>query len=193
MDAALAAVHAAPTVPQDTRPSVAMLEWTAPIFMGGHWTPQLVEMAGGRHPLNPAKDGGGAANSTVASTQQLLDSQPDWVIVALCGLGLEVTRKELDNSLAKDPLWAELPAVQQGRVVLVDGNHMFNRPGPRLVDALEFLVGLLQGRPDIIPQGFPWEWWRGPPAAAAGAEATAGVAAGVQAAGVQAAGVEAAA
>jgi len=36
---------------------------------------------------------------------------------------------------------------------------MFNRPGPRLVDALEFLVGLLHAREDLIPQGFPWEWW----------------------------------
>lgn len=36
-------------------PSVAFLEWVAPIFVGGHWTPQLIEMAGGRHPLNPCK------------------------------------------------------------------------------------------------------------------------------------------
>lgn len=44
-----------PTVPEAQRPSVAMLEWVDPIFMGGHWTPQLVEMAGGRHPMNPCK------------------------------------------------------------------------------------------------------------------------------------------
>jgi iron complex transport system substrate-binding protein len=43
----------------------------------------------------------------------------------------------------------------------VDGNQMFNRPGPRLVDAFEFLVGLLNDRPGVIPAGFPWEWWRG--------------------------------
>lgn len=42
-------------------------------------------------------------------------------------------------------------------MVLVDGNQMFNRPGPRLVDALEFLVGLLHDQPDLIPKDFPWQ------------------------------------
>ena len=42
-------------------------------------------------------------------------------------------------------------------MVVVDGNQMFNRPGPRLVDALEFLVGLLHDQPDVIPKDFPWQ------------------------------------
>ena len=46
--------------------------------------------------------------------------------------------------------------VREGRVAIVDGNQMFNRPGPRLLDALEWLVALLHGRPDLIPAGFPW-------------------------------------
>ena len=49
--------------------------------------------------------------------------------------------------------------MKEGRVAIVDGNQMFARPGPRLVDALEFLVGLLHNRPDLIPQDFPWTWW----------------------------------
>ena len=52
-----------------------------------------------------------------------------------------------------------LRAVKEGRVAIVDGNQMFARPGPRLVDALEFLVGLLHNRPDVIPADFPWTWW----------------------------------
>ncbi len=52
-----------------------------------------------------------------------------------------------------------LRAVQQGKVVIVDGNQMFARPGPRLVDALEFLVGLLHNKPELIPERFPWAWW----------------------------------
>ena len=44
-------------------------------------------------------------------------------------------------------------------MAIVDGNQMFARPGPRLVDALEFLVGLLHNRPDVIPADFPWTWW----------------------------------
>lgn len=53
----------------------------------------------------------------------------------------------------------ELRAVKAGRVVIVDGSQMFARPGPRLVDALEFLVGLLHDKPDIIPKDFPWQYW----------------------------------
>jgi ABC-type Fe3+-hydroxamate transport system substrate-binding protein len=49
--------------------------------------------------------------------------------------------------------------VRTGRVALADGNHFFNRPGPRLVDALEFLVGWLHNRPALIPPGFLWEKW----------------------------------
>ena len=52
-----------------------------------------------------------------------------------------------------------LRAVKEGRVAIVDGNQMFARPGPRLVDALEFLVGLLHNSPALIPADFPWTWW----------------------------------
>jgi len=52
-----------------------------------------------------------------------------------------------------------LRAVQNSKVVIVDGNQMFARPGPRLVDALEFLVGLLHNKPELIPEDFPWSWW----------------------------------
>lgn len=52
-----------------------------------------------------------------------------------------------------------LRAVREGRVVLVDGNQMFSRPGPRLVEGLEFLAGLLHNCHDLIPAGFPWQYW----------------------------------
>ena len=51
-----------------------------------------------------------------------------------------------------------LRAVKEGRVVAVDGSQHFNRPGPRLVDALEWLTGLLNDKPDMIPEDFPWKW-----------------------------------
>ena len=59
----------------------------------------------------------------------------------------------------------KLRAVQHGHVVIVDGNQMFARPGPRLVDALEFLVGLLYNKHELIPNGFPWAQWEPQPAA----------------------------
>ena len=68
--------------------------------------------------------------------------------------------------------WDALPAVRAGQVVMVDGDAMFNRPGPRLVDCLEWLASVLLDRPDLAPRDeFPAVWLPSPPAAAA---ATAG-------------------
>ncbi|KAI3423921.1 hypothetical protein D9Q98_009755 [Chlorella vulgaris] len=153
-----AALNRVPTAaPGRKPPSVAFIEWVEPIFVGGHWTPQLIHMAGGSHPLNPHKAGGGAGKSFVATAQQVAGSQPDWIVVSPCGLDLATTRKELDSTLATQAWWQELTAVKAGQVVCVDGNQHFNRPGPRLIDALEFLVGLLHDQPELIPADFPFE------------------------------------
>ena len=151
-------------------PSVAFLEWTEPLFVGGHWVPQMIERAGGRHVLNPTvpKEGSGAAigpqmaervagKSVVVTPEQLQASEPEWVIVCPCGVGLAETRR-MAEALSRETWWKDLPAVRAGRVVLVDGNQMFARPGPRLVEAYEFLVGLLNDRPHLIPEGFPAEF-----------------------------------
>lgn len=132
-------------------PEVAFLEWLDPIFVGGHWTPQMIESAGGRHSLNAA-----GAKSRAVSPAELIGSSPEFVVVCPCGLGLDAVRREMATLLCQ-PWWRELPAVQSGRVALVDGNRMFNRPGPRLVEAFEWLVGWLHGINRLIPAGFPWE------------------------------------
>lgn len=150
-------------------PNVAFLEWTDPLFTGGHWTPQLIERAGGRHPLNPTRPvpHAGAALGPVGQTQriagksvvvtpdQLLASGPDVLIIGPCGLTLEQSRREAEL-LATTPWWRDLPPLARDRVAIVDGNQMFNRPGPRLVDAFEFLVGFLNNRPELVPSDFPW-------------------------------------
>lgn len=152
--------------------SVAMLEWTDPIFIGGHWTPQLIERAGAMHPLNPTQPvkGAGAAQGPIGMTQRqagksiaippevLVASQPDAILIAPCGRSLAQARNDV-QALSKSPWWPTLKAVRTGRVALADGNQFFNRPGPRLVDALEFLVGWLHNRPALIPPGFIWEKW----------------------------------
>lgn len=145
--------------PPPAHPKVGWMEWTEPIFCGGHWTPQLIHMAGGQHPLNPPKPGGGGDSSRAIHNHEFAAVDPDWVVVAPCGFDLDQTKREL-NRITDQGWWRELRAVKEGRVVLVDGNQMFNRPGPRLVDGLEFLAGLLHGEHAKIPEGFPWEWWR---------------------------------
>lgn len=154
--------------PYQAQPTVAFLEWTDPLFIGGHWTPQLVERAGGAHPLNPttpvpgAGDAAGmqAASRTAGKSvripgEVLASLDPDVLIVCPCGLTLDQTRAEHARMMQKG-WFRDLRAVRAGTVALVDGSQMFNRPGPRLVDAFEFLVGFLNDRPEIIPEGFPW-------------------------------------
>lgn len=166
-----AADYVAPFAPA---PVVAFLEWTDPLFIGGHWTPQLIERAGGLHPLNPTVpiEGAGAAAGPMQALRKagksirippeaLVAAQPEYLIICPCGVGgvdlCDV--HEMVRALARQPWWRELPAVRSGRIALVDGSQMFNRPGPRLVDAFEWLVGWLNGRPDLILPTFPWRPW----------------------------------
>ena len=133
-------------------PEVAVLEWTDPPFVAGHWTPALVEAAGGRHSIGAA-----GARSRQVTPDELLAAAPERVVICPCGLDLPRIRKELPALLAQ-PWWAALPAVRSGRpenVMVVDGNQMFSRPGPRLVDAFRWLVAWLQERPELSPPGFP--------------------------------------
>jgi len=131
---------------------VAFLEWADPPFAGGHWTPGMIEAAGGRHSLNRA----GEPSKEVAP-EELVESMPDRVIVCPCGFDLARCREEL-AVLEKTSWWKLLPAVQENRVAFVDGNAMFNRPGPRLVEAFCWLVSWIQDRPEVLPKDFPVEY-----------------------------------
>lgn len=81
---------------------------------------------------------------------------------------------------APHPLRHGLRAVREGRVAIVDGNQMFNRPGPRLVEAFEWLVGLLHDRWELMPANFPWRLWQPSDEVLAEAEQQEGAAAGGQ-------------
>lgn len=149
-------------------PLVAFLEWTDPLYVAGHWTPQLVERAGGRHPLNPCqpRPGSGAAigpqmaervaGPSIRVPPEIVAAvRPDAIIISPCGVGLAQAHAHA-AALAQQPWFRETPAFRAGRVAVVDGNHMFSRPGPRLVDAFEWLAGWLNDRPELTPPNFPW-------------------------------------
>jgi iron complex transport system substrate-binding protein len=138
--------------PYEPGPEVAFLEWVEPLFCGGHWTPQLIESAGGRHSLNPPK-----AKSRRIPPEELLAAAPRRLIVCPCGLPLPAIEPQV-ASLQATPWWPLLEAGLDGpnAAVMIDGNAMFNRPGPRLVEAFRFLVGWLQDRPELVPPAFPW-------------------------------------
>ncbi|MBI4341915.1 MAG: cobalamin-binding protein [Candidatus Omnitrophica bacterium] len=119
------------------RPAVFCLEWLQPPMAAGHWVPEMVACAGGREIL-----GRSAERSRYVTWEEVAAGAPEVLVVMPCGVSPECARREL-ALWANQPWWSRLPAVRSGRVHLVDGSAYFNRPGPRLIDGIELLAGLL--------------------------------------------------
>jgi iron complex transport system substrate-binding protein len=130
-------------------PRVALLEWLDPPFSCGHWSPELVRLAGGEEGL-----GREGRPSRTLRWEEVVAWQPEVVFIACCGFSVERTLRDLPL-LRSVVGWQELPAVRSGRVYVADGSHYFSRPGPRLVDSLEILAAALH--PDVhpLPAGLP--------------------------------------
>jgi iron complex transport system substrate-binding protein len=137
----------------DPRPRVAVVEWLDPPMLAGHWVPDAIEAAGGV-PLGPPP----GAPSPGTAWREVEELRPDAVVVAPCGFDLPRTRREAE------PLLERLGALAP-RVLLLDGNAYVNRPGPRLVDAVELLAAWLRG--DGVPAGHGLELGALAPLAAA--------------------------
>ena len=122
-------------VKHERRPRVLALEWLDPVYVAGHWTPQMIELAGG-------KDGLGRPGepSWTASWDQLAAARPDVVVVMPCGYDAERAREE---ARAHASQLAQLGARD---VVAVNASAYFSRPGPRLVDGLQLLAHILHPR-----------------------------------------------
>jgi iron complex transport system substrate-binding protein len=118
-------VHGDPVRP------VVILEWIDPPFNAGHWTPGLVQIAGGRDllgiPGRPAHP---------IEWQAVVDARPEVIVVSACGLSLERSLAEAEAALSRFEALAK-------EAWVVDGNAFFSRPGPRLVDSVEILAGIL--------------------------------------------------
>ncbi|NOX36951.1 MAG: cobalamin-binding protein [Calditrichaeota bacterium] len=119
------------------RPRVVSIEWLDPLIVGGNWMPELVERAGGKHLLAQA-----GQHSPIISLDQLLNCDPDVLVIVPCGFTIDQTLKEMPTLTTREE-WAQLQAVQNGRVFIADGNQFFNRSGPRLVESLEMLAEML--------------------------------------------------
>ena len=117
--------------PRSDRPRTLILEWTDPPMSGGHWTPGLVELAGGipllAHP---------GANSQTLQWEAIASADPDVIIVVPCGFDLVRARAAVAE-LASNATWNGLRAKTSGRAYVMDGNAYVNRPGPRLIDSAD--------------------------------------------------------
>ncbi len=127
------------------RPGVVVLEWIDPPFCSGHWTPELVRLAGGRELIG--KEG---QPSRTTPWQEIVDANPEVLVIACCGFDTERARRDLPI-LASYPGIERLACVRTGNVYVMDGNAYFNRPGPRLVDSLEILAHVLHPRVYPLP------------------------------------------
>lgn len=122
---------------------VVFLEWTDPLFCGGHWVPQMISAAGGADPLGrPGND------SVRMEWQDVLDAHPEVIIASPCGY-------RLDRAIE---LARVLPRVPGAALYAVDANAYFARPGPRVVEGIELLAHLFH--PDLVAWQLidqPWE------------------------------------
>lgn len=119
------------------RPRVAFLEWADPPISGGHWNPELVELAGGCDGL-----GRPGRRSRTLAWEEVLAWRPEVMVLACCGFDEARGLEELDL-LGRRPGFSDLPCVRSGRVHVMDGVRLFSRPGPSLVDSLERLAAVL--------------------------------------------------
>src|SRR2546423_6529455 len=119
------------------RPRCFLMEWVDPPFCSGHWGPELVEIAGGHDPLGRKHQ-----PSAQIDCQEELEARPEIIVLALCGY--DVTRAQSDFDLLQTyPAFESIPAARNDRIYIVDAGALFARPGPRIVDSLELLAGIL--------------------------------------------------
>ena len=133
------------------RPRVAAIEWIDPLMAAGNWVPELIEAAGG-HPLF-ARAG---EHSSWLNWDDLIAADPDLIVAMPCGYLLPQTLADL-GSLVDHFGWKDLTAVRKGKVFAVDGHHLFNRPGPRLVESAELIAQLVGATPtQALEMGRDW-------------------------------------
>ena len=134
-------------------PSVVLLEWTAPVFAMANWGPELVAAANGRLLL-----GRPGEHSRAIPWQQVLDADPEVLVIAPCGFSLEraLAERHVVESL---PGYQTLQAVRSGRVAYADGNLYFNRSGTTVIRSAEILAEMLHGEISGEPtEGSAWKW-----------------------------------
>ena len=123
---------------------VFFMEWTDPVYCGGHWIPEMIEIAGGSDRL-----GRKGLPSVCIEWERVIEWDPEVIIISSCGMHLPEMVVEA-GKLASRRSWNSITAVKEGRVFAVDAGSYFTRPGPRIVTGVELLAHLLH------PGQFEW-------------------------------------
>lgn len=128
---------AAAAVRSATRPRVLHLEWADPLMCGGHWVPEMVELAGGVNCFGDKETG-----SFKLEWEEVAASQPEVIILMPCGFDVKRALQDLPL-LTQNDGWAGLPAVVNNRVYVIDAGAYTSRSGPRLVQGLEIMAEMI--------------------------------------------------
>jgi iron complex transport system substrate-binding protein len=118
------------------RPRVGFLEWLQPFYVGGHWVPGMIGLAGGEDVF-----GSKGTPSFRVTFDEIIDAAPEILLIAPCGYGAERARDEY-RSMTFPENWQSIPAVRDNRVYALEANSYFSRPGPRLITGIEALAKL---------------------------------------------------
>jgi iron complex transport system substrate-binding protein len=139
----------------EKRPTVACVEWLDPLMIAGGWMPELAEWGGGKPILIQSRQ-----LFSKPTWNDLLQADPDIMVILPCGYDLPRTLQELGKSPMSKTL-GKFRASHEGRCFLVDGNAYFNRPGPRIAESIEILAYLLHPtlfNPPDLPSPFYQVW-----------------------------------
>jgi len=120
----------------ENRPRVAFLEWLQPFYVGGHWVPEMIHLAGGKDVFGRAR-----TPSFRIAIEDVIDAAPEILLIAPCGYAAERARDEYKSMSFPEP-WHAIPAVRNGRVYELPQteSRLVVRPGPRLGQGLRVLA-----------------------------------------------------
>jgi iron complex transport system substrate-binding protein len=125
------------------RPRVAFLEWLQPFYVGGHWVPEMIRVAGGEDVLGKVH-----TPSFRVHLQDIVEAEPEILLIAPCGYNAQQARDEY-RSMDFPEQWKAMPAVRNGRVYALEANSYFSRPGPRLITGIEALAKLFHPEVEV--------------------------------------------
>lgn len=129
--------------PNVTRRRVAFLEWLDPLYVGGHWVPEMISLAGGDDIFGRAGE-----PSFRIEVKDLIAAAPETIVLAPCGY--DATRAAAEYEESNLGLqWREIPAVRHGDVYAFEANSYASRPGPRLVTGVEALAKILHPNTEV--------------------------------------------
>lgn len=131
----------------DTKPSVLHVEWADPLMCGGHWVPEMVDLAGGSNTFGD-KDTG----TFKLEWEEVVERQPDIIVMMPCGFDVKRGLEDVPI-LAEREGWKDLPAVRNDRVYVVDASAYTSRSGPRLVTGLEIMAEMIH--PELFSGKIP--------------------------------------